>query len=275
MSYFIFDMDETLAELYSVYYFVASLKLKETYEEHSPKLAPLIPNDLIMSLKLSYRMFVRQVINAEKSTQPLGILRPGILDVMKKLYDLQRRNQIKYVIVYSNNGHLQSLEFIRDLIHEYLGTTSLIKECIHWNHHMRDSERSTQPGAANKTWDVLKNIMVQGNCKAPSNLEPSSVYFFDDLNHRDLQEKLDTHYYKVPAYNFKASFDRIAHLYRNAIGKVDIPIFSDLVFNVFTGESRDYFMYDDEILDDIIHMFRQKQEVQRIQVICPRLPMKG
>ena len=35
-KYVIFDMDETLAELYSVYYFVASIRLKETIEEDNP-----------------------------------------------------------------------------------------------------------------------------------------------------------------------------------------------------------------------------------------------
>ena len=32
MSYFVFDLDETLAEVYSAYYFIASLKLRETVQ---------------------------------------------------------------------------------------------------------------------------------------------------------------------------------------------------------------------------------------------------
>jgi hypothetical protein len=292
MSYFIFDMDETLAELYSAYYFVASLRLKETYEEYSPNLAPYLSTDLLKNLKKSYRLFIKYVLNVEKSEFPLGILRPGILDVMTKLHDLQMRGVIKNVLIYSNNGHLQSLEFIRDLIHEHVGNNNLIKECIHWNHHMRDSERTTQPGAANKTWNVLKNIMVNGNCKAPSNLEPSQVFFFDDLNHKDLQENLGQNYYKVPAYNFRASFERIAQLYKNAIyeGNVNIPQFSDLVFEVFIEQSRVYYIYDYEILDDLLHMFREKTKgTAEIDVLPPpedsgiemmytaisRLPVKG
>ncbi len=278
MSYFIFDMDETLAELYSVYYFVASLRLKESYQEHSPNLAHIIPEDVLVALKKSYNTFVRQVLNVEKSNHPLGILRPGLIGVMTQLQELQRRGKIKNVIIYSNNGHLESLEFIRDLIHEHLKTNTLIKECIHWNHPMRESERKGQGvGAASKTWAVLKQIMIEGNCKAPKSLEPRNVFFFDDLDHKDLQEKLGTHYYKVPAYDFKASFDRIAHLYRNAIydGKVDIPIFSDFVFELFTGDSREYFMYDDEILDDTIEMFRHKTKGTANIIAQPPAPDEG
>jgi hypothetical protein len=278
MSYFIFDMDETLAELYSVYYFVASLRLKESYHDHNPNLANIIPDDILMSLKLSYRIFVRQVLNVEKSNHPLGILRPGLLDVMTKLHELQKSGKIKSVIIYSNNGHLESLEFIRDLIHEHVGTATLIKECIHWNHPMRESERNGQEvGAASKTWATLKKIMVEGNCKAPQNLEPRQVFFFDDLNHKDLQEKLGTHYYKVPAYDFKASFDRIAHIYRNAIyyGKVAIPIFSDFVFELFIDDKRKKYMYDDEILDDMIEMFRLQTKGTANIITQPPPPDEG
>ena len=147
-KYFIFDMDETLAELYSVYYFIASLRLKGTLEWVNKDEANNITESLNTSLNKAYNNFVEDVLSEEISTEPLGILRPGILDVMKRLYDLQKKGLVKHVLIYSNNGHLQSLEFIRDLIHKHLGTNNLIGECIHWNHHMRDEERV--PGVANK-----------------------------------------------------------------------------------------------------------------------------
>ena len=207
MVYFIFDLDETLAELYSVYYFATSLRLE------SPSLA--------LNLDKAYQYFVRDILLAEISNEPLGILRPGILGVMKKLKDLQKLGKVKNVLIYSNNGDIKSLEFIKDLIHLYVGG-GLIKECIHRNHHMRANERVNAPHLINKTWNVLRNIMINGNTRAATNLDVRDVYFFDDLDHPDLRNKLGINYYKVPRYSFKASIDRIGEIYKNAIYKASI-----------------------------------------------------
>ena len=153
--YFVFDLDETLAEIYTVYYFVASL---QTY--------PSISKSLTYTLKSYYKQFVKKILTEELNQ--LGILRPGILNIMKKLYKLYKAGKVKGVIIYSNNGHLYNLEFIRDLIHEYIGG-ELICECIHRYHHMRKSE--------NKIWDELKNILTEGKCKA-KNIKSHEVFFF-------------------------------------------------------------------------------------------------
>ena len=207
MVYFIFDLDETLAELYSVYYFATSLRLESS--------------SLALNLDKAYQYFVRDILLAEISSEPLGILRPGILGVMKKLKDLQKLGKIKNVLIYSNNGDIKSLEFIKDLIHLYVGG-GLIKECIHRNHHMRADERVNAPHLINKTWNVLRNIMINGNTRAATNLVASDVYFFDDLDHPDLRKKLGINYYKVPRYSFKASVNRIGEIYKNAIYKASI-----------------------------------------------------
>ena len=221
-KYFIFDMDETLAELYSVYYFIASLRLQEACKEDKVFCNDM-SNSLRNSLDNAYGMFVEGVLMEEISTKPLGILRPGILTIMKRLRNLQKDGKVKAVIIYSNNGHLESLEFIRDLIHKYIGSNSLIKECIHWDHPMRDEERSKQAGLANKTWNVIKNIMVKGNCKASDSIEPNDIFFFDDLDHVDLQKNLGNNYYKVPGYNFKASFDRLEKIYTRVLKLANVP----------------------------------------------------
>ena len=116
-------MDETLAELYTMYYFIESLRLKETIKE-------TIPNVLQKSLNKAYKKFVKAIVK-EEELHPLGILRPGILDIMSTLYTLHKAGKVKSVIIYSNSGHLESLEFIRDLIHLHIGGT-LIKKCIHF-----------------------------------------------------------------------------------------------------------------------------------------------
>jgi hypothetical protein len=255
-----------------MYYFVASLRLKGTMEEDDKDVANNIPEHLNTALNKAYNKFVESILVQEISDRPLGILRPGVLDVMKRLYDLQKRGLVKHVLIYSNNGHLQSLEFIRDLIHKHLGTNNLIRECIHWNHHMRDEERLIRPGAANKTWNVIKNIMVNGLCNAPRDLGPNNVYFFDDLDHKDLQNALGDNYYKVPAYDFKASFDRIADIYENAIdyANVDMNVFMDYIIDIFVNEA-EYLKIKDYSVDSIIEVFRGKTSgTVGIDIMPPR-----
>lgn len=194
MSYFVFDLDETLAQIYTVYYFVASL---QTY--------PNMSESLTNSLKKAYKMFVKKIVK-EEIKNPLGVLRPGILHIMKKLYELYIEGKVKGVIIYSNNGHLYSLKFIRDLIHEYIGDKFII-ECVYRYHHLREKD--------DKTWDELKRILTKGKCKA-RNVNPRDVYFFDDIEHKDLYRNLKN-YNQVPEYNFKASFDRIANIYKDIL----------------------------------------------------------
>lgn len=266
-SYFVFDMDETLAELYSVYYFIASLKLKETLEEDNKAAAQEIPAHLTKALDQVYQCFVSEILKKERSSNPLGILRPGILSIMRELYSLKRQGKVANVIIYSNNGHLQSLEFIRDLIHQNIGTDKLIKECIHWSHPMREEERTNVEGAANKTWPVLKNIMVEGNCKAPNTLAPSNVYFFDDLDHPDLQVALGENYYKVPAYTYRADFNQIAKIYKECILRSNINSveLADYILRFFATPSTKAFLKttikdNATALNAIIYAFNEATE---------------
>jgi hypothetical protein len=207
-NYFIFDMDETLGEMYPMFYFISSLTEN-------------IPEDGKKFYDDAYNIFIKNLLAKELSTEPLGILRPGIFKVMDRLAALKKQGKVRDVVIYSNNGHPESVRFMRDIINAKEG--ELVRECIDWTHPMREEERLKQPGAAYKTWNVLKKILVEGNCKAPADLESKNIYFFDDLDHPDLQKNLGPeNYFKVPAYNFRASFDRIADEYRKSLSLAGI-----------------------------------------------------
>ena len=230
MSYFIFDLDETLAEIYTVYYFVASL---QTY--------PNMSKELTASLKKAYKKFVKKIVKDE-ITNPLGIVRPGILHVMKRLHELYKIGKVKNVIIYSNNGHLYTLEFIRDVINKFVGY-ELIRDCIHRYHPMRKNDT--------KTWHELEKIITKGEA---TNLMQDDVYFFDDLEHEDLRINIDN-YYKVPEYTFKASFDRIANIYRDVLSNVD----KEFMYIVGNEKIKN--------IDDVIEIFRN--ETQHTELIPP------
>lgn len=252
MVYFVFDLDETLAEMLPMFYFIASLKLKETIEEDDDIFASFIPEKLTKNLNRAYNIFVEKILKEETSETPLGILRPGILSIMKELKDLQSKGKIQNVIIFSNNGHLQSLEFIRDLIHKYLKTDNLIRECIHLNHPMRYEKNQV---IINKTWPILKNIMVHGNCKASETIEPKDIFFFDDLDHVELRTVLGNNYIQVPPYTFVASHNRIAEIFIDSLHEVNIneSIYLYYVSYFFPNKK-----IEDSSIEELVSLFKIK-----------------
>jgi len=229
MAYVVFDLDETLAHLHSMYYFIASLNMKDDIIENRSYMLSFLPEDLFDSQKKAYKLFVKCVLEAETSDRPLGILRPGVLEVMMALRILQQKGKVAHVVLYSNNRHLPCLKFVRDLIHLHVGSTFLIGECIHWDHVMRHEDKMHP--AFTKSWSVLRGILMEGRCKAPDSLSAKQVYFFDDLDHIDLQRALKEQYYKVPAYSYTVALDRISEIYIQVLEEAR-PDWSTFLFTV-------------------------------------------
>jgi len=260
MSYFVFDMDETIAELESVYYFIAALTSKSKEIQYQ---SPHYANKIEEQMNRAYPLFVKKVAKEERSSHPLGVLRPGILRIMEQLYQLKKAGKVLTVIIYSNNSHLESLYFIRDVIHAHLGTKRLITECIHWFHPMRNADKilyKNTNGSISKSWESLRDIMVNGSIKAPSAVEPNDVHFFDDLQHMDLQKQLRHHYHKVPPYEFKASFDRISVLFLEALkdAKMEIDPFSYYLYDTYADDRAIKHLNPENLsmIEDVLDVFR-------------------
>jgi hypothetical protein len=217
MKYLVFDLDQTLADVSLVYFFLVSLTIKDYIRELQPYMLQYFPEDLEHQLKVAYQLFVKRIAEAETSERPLGILRPGILNVMKRITRLP--HLIKHVAIYSNNQYLPSIEFVRDLIHHI--HRPIIGTCIHWDHPMRTTDHESQPYVT-KTWDTLKSILRNGS----ADLIPKNVYFFDDQNHIHLQMTLQENYYKVPIYKTHDSLDRISEIYASCIEDAKVNIFN-------------------------------------------------
>lgn len=232
MVYFVFDMDATLANLYTVHYFLCDLRREVMIGN-----VDLPSDELKEYLDKAYTIFVNKIAIKEGQADRLGVLRPGILFVMRLLNEYKQLGLIDGVIIYSNNGALGTLHFIRDLIHTYIGNSDLICDCIHWGHKARDSERNLAPGSAKKTWSVLKNILTnpEGPCKAPATLEPKDVYFVDDQFHPDLKRFLPIyHYIQVTPYEFKTPFESVAEIYKESLEESGLFEDSDQLDAFFT-----------------------------------------
>jgi hypothetical protein len=222
MYYFIFDMDETIVDLYSIFYFIVILRIASFNPEIS------FSESLQSKLQTFYRFFVKYVSEIELSDNKLGIFRPGSLDIMKKLRIMRDVEIIDSVIIYSNNGCIECIEFVKDVIHETIHADNLICDCIHAEHPMRMNDKTDDGITINKSWDVLKNILINGPCHAPIDIQPYQIIFFDDLYHDKMSE---TNYFQVPPYSFKASYDRLSSLFIRAYN--DTKLTSD--------EEKEYF----------------------------------
>jgi len=217
MAHFVFDLDATLADLTMVYHCVAALRVHHPLSQApTTVLAPAS----VPVLETAYALFVKKIL----AQNTLGILRPGLLDVMKKLHLMKRRGLVASVIIYSNNHYLPNLEFVRDLIHAHVGSNRLISQCIHWDHPLRNQERTLFPQLYPKTWNGLCAILlhtVHGTLPMAKD-----VLFFDDMDHIDLQNTLQSNYYKVPAYQATLPLQPLLHTFMAAIEEARVPMTS-------------------------------------------------
>ena len=220
MSYVGFDLDQTLADVTSVYLFLVTLTMRYYIQEDKPYMVPYFSEELEQQLQRAYQLFVHRITIEEVSTRPLGIIRPGIFRIMQQINAM--KSTIKGVVIYSNNRYLPSLQFVQDIIHRVIGSP-IIGSCIHWNHPCRTSDHETQP-MITKSWNTLKTILIDQG--APLDLSPQRVLFFDDQDHFHLQSALQTSYHKVPIYQTRDTFDRIASIYMNCMKEAKVNMYS-------------------------------------------------
>ena len=188
MVYFVFDLDLTLADIGNQLY-------NEIYN--------------LQKMPEEYAAFVQTCAKKETSDDPMGFLRIGLVrspllpasfkPYMEQLLSLKQKGICQGVIMYSNNGYLPCLHFVRDVIHTILGVNDLFCHCIHRLYPGRP--RGGDPA---KTWDELKQIMETNTdpantCKV-ENFTPSNVLFFDDRHDHKIRTELGTNYIVVYPY---------------------------------------------------------------------------
>jgi hypothetical protein len=210
MVYFVFDLDSTLADIAPVYFYIELLVRLESISQTMGRAA--------------YKHFLDVILERESSLRnPLYILRPRILGIFTEIYGLKQMRRCEGVVIYSNNGYLPCLEFIRDLIEQFIGARGLICSCV----YLRDRSRKDTP---RKTWRDLKDILVD-RCGADPSIDPESVVFFDDLPDHDLRNQLPPeNYIHVEAYNYRRTDESLSYIKAafveaiQACGIIDQPV---------------------------------------------------
>ena len=207
MVYYVFDLDNTIGDFYTTFYLVSDLRSDTISEHRQIILKP--PEEIIPNIQKAYKYFVHQIAIREKSNNPIGLLRPGIIDIMKMINIQKLTGTCRGVILYSNNGNLETLEFARDIIHDALQTRTLILDCIHLHHPYRNKEvRKINENASPKKWATIQKILTEGKCKA-INPKPEEVVFFDDAMHTDIVLHLNLNYINFLTAIIKRLFYKI------------------------------------------------------------------
>ncbi len=222
MVFFVFDLDETLANVYSPFYFLGDLK-PDVFGKDAEMIRNKNSPELTSALEEAYKIFVRKVALAEIREIPLGILRPGILELMGQIKRWRMEGLDARVAIYSNNGHLLMLQFARDVIEAAIGAPGMICDCIYWADPRRAAEvDATKPGYGQKTIKVLIQALQQGPCHAPADLKPEQIMFFDDQLHPDMIAALDWRYIHVKPHAYKAPVHLIRKYYVEALREAGI-----------------------------------------------------
>ena len=213
MAYVGFDLDETLGRFSVLHPYTMFLQPHTVMYQGvwsgiygTTKYKEPIPLSAALEEKVNqaFKIFLDCLIEKEK-VRPSGLLRPGIVDIAKRLYALQHTTPqaVKGVCIYSNNGNLALLQIAGKMIEKLANAPNLFCNYVHWFHPLRRYEiEFGHAGAGAKTTRVLQQIFQL--CFPGDPIPVERLYFFDDLIHYNLQSNLVSRYFQVPAYKFDA-----------------------------------------------------------------------
>jgi hypothetical protein len=217
MAYVGFDLDETLGRFSVAHYYTLFLQPKTVVYEGvwsglygTGFIQEPIPLSLSLKAELdsAFAKFIHCVAQKELQNPPLGLLRPSMIDFVKRLKELKEEGEVKAVVIYSNNGNLALLHLAGKMLETIANAPNLFCNYIHWFHPLREREVTyRKPGAAIKTLSVLKRAFQTGLC-TPAEIPLDKIYFFDDLNppHYDLLYNLEDRYIQIDPYKYDAEF---------------------------------------------------------------------
>jgi len=217
MVYLAFDLDGTLGNFLIMWRILCNLKQTEFFKLTPQKANPLPNENMDWELGISYTSLVKRITDAELSRKPLGIFRPGIFKLFKEIVKLKEANKVQGVIMYTNNGSLPLVNFVRDAFH-YAVKNPVFDGIFYFHHPLRTKDVFGKPSPS-KNWPELKRLF--NNIGAPD-LEPKDVMFFDDQMHQHLTAVLGINYIKVNSYSYKVPHEPVLEIYHKALKDSDL-----------------------------------------------------
>lgn len=202
MAFIGFDLDETLGSFGPLHNHVLFLIPSAVYETLLPGQEPFAPSEsLRRKLHTAMKEFAKCLVENDSE---LGILRKGIVPIMRRLAEAKGNGYIRAMSIYSNNGNLGLLLLASAMIEAATGYSDLFCNHINWYNPLRSAEINPQmPGSGMKTAAVLRKSFIGSHCGSlgVANVPLARLYFFDDVDHAYLRAVIgDEHYFKVKPY---------------------------------------------------------------------------
>ena len=200
-----FDMDECMAQLGVLYYFLVGLP-------------PENPDVLKITVSL--------LAEKEKSGET-WILRPAFRELLPFLGDAYKSGVLKGVILYSNNGSQQMVNFVGDLMEEIAGSKMVVAR-------LSASWPEERKGSA-----LSKNIEFLQKHVSPT-IGFGNILFFDDLpDHALSYQLMKGNYIQVVPYDNQMGVEFLKMLFSEYLDS--FPLFKehDLVNRAERAEERD------------------------------------
>ena len=227
MAFVGFDLDETLGR-FSVpdghlYFLMPEALYTTQFLPYAPFHQP--SDELKTKLTAAFDSFAVCLANKEPA---LGMLRPGILQIVGKLSQLKDEGRIRGIVVYSNNGNLAALILATKMIEHLLGKPGLFCNRVNWWNPMRygpgKNIKGHRPGAASKSTRVLRESFVGPMCgdivAGYQEVPVDRLFFFDDLNppHQDIFDQIGPErYFRVNPYKKDASIAEVDACFNAAL----------------------------------------------------------
>lgn len=199
MAVVAFDLDETIGRFGNIDAFLFFIYPKSLYEGQMSGSEPFAPSE---ALQAKIQRFLEVFADCLLAKEPgLGMLRPGLLDILKVFVDAKERGDVKAAAIYSNNGNIGLLRLAKTVIEKALNAPGFFCDLVCWfDPRRKDEIVRGRPGHASKTYGMLKKIFMSPKCSVDA-VEPKNVYFFDDLKHPDIFDIIgQENYFQVVPY---------------------------------------------------------------------------
>jgi hypothetical protein len=223
MYYLAFDLDGTIGNFLPIWKLLCPLRQDTHFVNFPNEIIPPISNELKWDLDIAYAAFVKRIVEAETSTRPLGLFRPGIFKVFEEVSKLRKKDIVKGVIMYTNNSSPPLFNFASDAL-TYHNGGKVFDDILDYRHPLRIKAPHRQLPPTDKRWAELKHLLTESKSKAPTTIQPTDVMFFDDMHHYDLIYILGAHdnYIKVSEYNFVCDYKRLSDIFLAALKDSDV-----------------------------------------------------